>query len=132
MRNWVYGVLIGVFAVVIVAGTISGQPSQDDRAANLGSRIMCPVCQGSAIGNSPSETAVAMMDKVEELIATGLTDDEVLQYFRDRYGDTIILDPPVAGKTLPVWLLPVAAFGVGIWMIIRRRRRSPTPAGSVE
>ncbi len=125
-----YGALIALFGVVIVFGTIAGQPSAADRAAAIGSRIMCPVCQGSAIANSPSETAVTMMDKVEELVAAGYTDDEVLQYFRERYGDNIILDPPFAGKTLLVWLLPVAAFGAGVWMIVRRRRKVPEQVGS--
>ncbi len=130
MKNWMYGALIGLFVVVIIAGTVSGQPSTEDRAANLGSRIMCPVCQGSAIANSPSETAVSMMDKVEELVIAGSTDDEVLQYFRERYGDNIILDPPFAGKTLLVWLLPIAAFGAGVWMIVRRKRKVPEQVGS--
>ena len=130
MKNWMYGALIAIFAVVIVLGTLSGEPSAEDRAAAIGSRIMCPVCQGSAIANSPSETAVSMMDKVEELVDAGRTDDEILQYFSDRYGDNIILDPRFEGKTLLVWLLPVAAFGVGVWMIIRRRRKAPEHVGS--
>jgi len=125
-----YGALIALFTVVIVVGTISGEPSAADRASAIGSRIMCPVCQGSAIANSPSETAVSMMDKVEELVDAGWTDDEVLEYFRERYGDNIILDPPFAGKTLLVWLLPVVAFGIGVWMIIRRRRKDPVHVGS--
>ncbi len=129
MKNWVYLALIAVFGVVILVGTISGQPSAEDRAAAIGARIMCPVCQGSAISSSPSETAVAMMDKVEELIAAGYTDDEVLDYFRARYGDNIILDPPFAGKTLLLWLLPGVVVGLGVWMIVRRKRTEPASVG---
>ena len=129
-NNWVYAALIGIFVVIIVIGATSGETSAEDRASAIGARIMCPVCQGSAIANSPSETAVEMMDKVEELVNSGMTDDEVLAYFRDRYGENIILDPPFAGKTLLLWLLPAAALGVGTWAILRRKRKTPVSAGS--
>jgi len=122
MKNRIYLVLIGAFSVIIMVGAIMGDASPDDRARAIGSRIMCPVCQGSAISNSPSDTAETMMDKVEELVLAGWSDDQVLTYFRDRYGENIILDPVFGGKTLLVWLLPAAAFGVGVWMIVRRRR----------
>jgi len=129
MRNRYYVVLIGVLSVVIVVGAITGDPSPRDRAEAIGARIMCPVCQGSAIAGSPSATAMDMMDKVDQLIADGMTDDQILRYFSDRYGENIILDPAFGGKTLLLWLLPVAALGVGVWMILRRKR---TIAPSVE
>jgi len=122
MRNRHYFVLIGVLLTVIVVGAITGDSSPGDRAEAIGARIMCPVCQGSAIAGSPSSTATAMMDKVDELIADGMTDGQIIKYFSDRYGENIILDPAFAGKTLLVWLLPVAAMGMGVWMILRRKR----------
>ena len=130
MKNRYYLVLIGVLSVVIIVGAIAGDPSPEDRAHAIGARIMCPVCQGSAIANSPSETATSMMDKVNELIVAGMTDDQILSYFSARYGENIILDPPFGGKTLLVWLLPAAAFGIGVWMILRRRRRTEPRVGS--
>ncbi len=126
MKNRLYLVLIGVFSFIVVIGVFAGDPSPQDRAQAIGSRIMCPVCQGSAIADSPSETARTMMAKVEELVTDGWTDDQVLVYFRDRYGENIILDPVFGGKTLLVWLLPFAAFGVGAWMIVRRKRTMPS------
>lgn len=127
MKNTVYLVVIGLLASIIVIGAFSSSPSHDNRVEAIGSRIMCPVCQGSAITNSPSETAVAMLAKVDELVGAGMTDDEILAYFQARYGEYIILDPAFRGKTLLIWLLPVAAFGVGVWMITRRKRK-PVPS----
>lgn len=123
-------VVTAVLAAIVVAGFVMGDPRPEDRVAALGSSIMCPVCQGEAIVDSPSATAEAMMEVVEEKVAAGETDEQILAYFRARFGDRILLDPPFSGKTLLVWILPGLAVGAGVWMILSRRRardRAPTP-----
>jgi len=118
-----------VLATVVVVGLVIGDSAPQDRVDALGSRIKCPVCQGEAIGDSPSETARAMVEIVAEKVAAGETDGQIVNYFTARFGDGILLDPPFAGRTLLVWLLPVAAVAGGIWMILRRRRQ-PVTTGS--
>lgn len=112
-----------VLAAVVVIGLVMGDSAPQDRVDTLGSRIKCPVCQGEAIGDSPSETALAMVEIVKEKVAAGETDTQIVDYFTARYGDGILLDPPFAGRTLLVWLLPVAAVAGGVWMILTRRRK---------
>lgn len=114
-------ITIGLAAIVIV-GLIIGDRTDEDRARAIGSRVKCPVCQGVAIADSPSETARAMMDVVEERIADGWSDDQIIDYFRERYTDSIVIDPPFAGNTLLVWLLPGVAVVVGAFMIFSRRK----------
>lgn len=113
-------------AVVVLAGMIVGDKTDEDRARAIGSRVKCPVCQGVAIADSPSETARAMMDVVEERIAEGWSDDQIIDYFKQRYTDSIVIDPPFAGNTMLVWLLPAFAVVAGIFMI-SSRRKSPAP-----
>jgi cytochrome c-type biogenesis protein CcmH len=113
-------------AVVVLAGMIVGDKTDEDRARAIGSRVKCPVCQGVAIADSPSETARAMMDVVEERIAEGWSDDQIIDYFKQRYTDSIVIDPPFAGNTLLVWLLPAFAAVAGLFMI-SSRRKSPAP-----
>lgn len=112
-----------VLAAIVVAGFVLGDPSPRDRVTSIGAIIRCPVCQGEAIVDSPAETARVMMDIVEEKVASGETDQQIIQYFRARYGDGIVLDPPFAGKTIMVWIVPLLALGGGIWMILARRRQ---------
>jgi cytochrome c-type biogenesis protein CcmH len=110
--------------VVIVGwGFVTGGESQTDRVLALGSRIKCPVCQGEAISESPSETAVAMMAVVEERVAAGQTDEQILEYFTERYGDGIRLDPRFELRTMLLWLLPAAALVGGAYAIWTRQRR---------
>lgn len=119
-------VITALLAVVVIAGLVVGDDTPQDRVDELGSRIKCPVCQGEAIGDSPSETARAMVKVVEEKVSAGETDQQIVDYFTTRYGDGILLDPPFSGRTLLVWLLPVVAVAGGIWMILTRRRQSMT------
>jgi cytochrome c-type biogenesis protein CcmH len=116
-----------ILAVVVIVGLVMGDSAAEDRVNALGARIKCPVCQGEAIGDSPSETALAMMDIVEEKVSVGETDAQIVDYFTARYGNGILLDPPFSGSTLLVWLLPAVAVAGGVWMILSRKRQ-PTNA----
>lgn len=118
--GWVITIAL---AGVVIAGFVLGDPTPEDRVATLGAAIKCPVCQGEAIIDSPSETASAMMELLEEKVAAGETDQQIIDFFQSRFGDGIYLDPPFQGKTVVVWLTPVAAIAGGLWLISRRRRR---------
>lgn len=126
MSDWrrLTGSLITItLAAIVVAGFVLGDASPQDRVASIGAVIRCPVCQGESIADSPAETARVMMDIVEEKVSAGETDQQIIQYFRARYGDGILLDPPFSGKTLFIWILPILAVGGGVWMILTRRRQ---------
>jgi len=117
-----------LLAAIVIIGFVLGDPTPENRALAIGRRIMCPVCQGESIATSPSETARAMMDVVEEKVAAGETDEQIIAYFEASYGEAILLDPPFSGKTLVVWLLPIPVVVGGVWMALSRRRRDTTPA----
>ncbi len=118
--GWV--VTVGLAAIVAV-GLVVGDATPEDRVASLGAAIKCPVCQGEAIIDSPSPTAKAMLEVVEEKVAAGESDQQIVAYFQARFGDGIYLDPPFAGRTLLVWLIPLFAVAGGVWMILSRRRK---------
>lgn len=123
VRRWIAGFVTTALAVIVLVGFVAGEPSETDRVASLGSRIRCPVCQGEPIADSPSETARAMMRIVSERVATGESDSQIIEYFRARYGDWIVLDPPFRGATLILWLLPLLALAGGVVLIAGRMRR---------
>ncbi len=122
-------IITALLAAVVIVGLILGDSAEEDRVEALGARIKCPVCQGEAIGDSPSETSQAMMEIVEEKVAAGETDAQIVDFFTTRYGTGILLDPPFSGSTLLVWLLPVVSVIGGIGMILSRRRQ-PTKTGT--
>ena len=117
-----------IFATIVVIGFTLAPTTEADRVVAIGNRIMCPVCQGESISTSPSETARSMMDVVAEKVAAGETDEAIIAYFVQSYGEAILLDPPFAGKTLVVWLLPIPIIILGAWMAVSRLHRSaPIP-----
>ena len=123
LRRWIGAIVTVGLAAVVVVGIAIGDPSEEDRVRSLGARIKCPVCQGEPILDSPSETARAMMDIVAERVAAGESDQQVIDYFTERYGDGILLDPPVGGRTLLLWVLPFVALAAGLLLILGRRRK---------
>lgn len=134
LRRWIAGVITVALAAVVVAAMIVGEDTAGDRVQALGSRIRCPVCQGESIAESPSETSTAMMAVVAEKVAAGESDAQVIRYFTDRFGNGILLDPPFRGRTLALWLTPLAVLVAGVALILglRRGRTAPLPAQTGE
>lgn len=123
MRRILAWVVTLGLAIVVGWGFFAGEETQTDRVLSLGARIKCPVCQGEAISESPSETALAMLDVVAERVEAGQTDEQILDYFTERYGDGIRLDPRFEFRTMLLWLLPAAALVGGAYVIWTRQRR---------
>lgn len=135
LRRWIAGVITVAMAGVVLAAMIIGEDTAQDRVLALGTRIKCPVCQGESIAESPSETSTAMLAVVAEKVAGGESDDQIVRYFTDRYGSGILLDPPFRGRTLALWLTPLAALAAGVALILGLRRRrvaAPAPVASAE
>ncbi|HEX9069550.1 MAG TPA: cytochrome c-type biogenesis protein CcmH [Ktedonobacterales bacterium] len=93
-----------------------GQPravSADARTTALARQIKCPVCNGESAADSAAPIAVEMRSVIRQKVAAGESDQEILTYFRQRYGDDILLAPPKAGFDLIAWLAPVVALVLG-------------------
>lgn len=107
---------------VVAFGVMSDARTDQERLADLGDRIKCPVCSGNSIIDSPHPYAADMVALVEQQIAEGRTDDEILEFFEARYSDTIRLDAG-AGSGMALWVLPIVALAAGSWLVLGRRRK---------
>jgi cytochrome c-type biogenesis protein CcmH len=117
-------------AVVVVALLIAVArqivPTLDDRARALDSEIRCPVCQGTSIADSPAAFAAEMRAVVRERLSAGASDQQVRDFFVERYGTWILLAPPAQGPELVLWLAPGVALAAGALLLVHRvRRRNP-------
>ena len=126
--SWILTVvLLGVAAV----GLLAGSRKPPDRAYGLEQRLRCPTCQSVSVADSPSETAAAMRSTIAAQVTAGRSDQQILDYFRARYGAWVLFDPPASGVTLWVWVLPLLAAAVGAVVLAVVVRR-PEPAVPLE
>ena len=87
------------------------------RARNISKNIRCMVCQNQSIDESNAPLAKDMRILIREKIQDGKSDKEIYKFLSDRYGDFILLNPPIKLKTLALWLLPFVFFLIGIYII---------------
>jgi cytochrome c-type biogenesis protein CcmH len=83
----------------------------------VAARLRCVVCQNLSVADSPSEMAGQMRAVIRERLATGASPDSVVQYFVDKYGEWILLEPRRQGFTLLVWVLPPIALVAGLALL---------------
>lgn len=100
------------------------------RQRRIGRLIRCPQCQGLSVADSKADAAKAMYARVGELVRQGYSDEQILDFFTDRYGDWVRLEPKAEGLNLIIFAVPagILAFG-GLWLAARAREpeEAPTP-----
>lgn len=104
----------------------------DQEALEIAKQLQCPVCQGTAVAYSTSGLAEQMRGVIRQKLEAGESREQIMQYFVDRYGENILIEPPKSGFTLSVWLLPMAGLLVGLVIVVfvvraSRRRASSGP-----
>ncbi|MFN8573834.1 MAG: cytochrome c-type biogenesis protein [Gemmatimonadaceae bacterium] len=122
-----------VALLAIVAGPLAAQtPAMSDSALQaqtraLSSVLRCPVCQGESIQDSPSELSAQMRELVRDQLRAGKSPDEVKQYFVDRYGEWILLEPKPKGANLLLYVFPFLAIAGGLLFVSRVVKRWTAP-----
>ncbi len=102
-------------------------PAQEQRARDIGHELRCMVCQNQSIEESEADLARDLRRIVRERVAAGETNDQVVAFIHDRYGDFVLLRPPFTLATAALWGAPFLALGGGILAIVLLRRRRVLP-----
>ena len=110
------------------AGTRLSGGALEAAAAEISTKLRCPVCQGVAISDSPSSMATHMREQVRELLAQGYSAEQVMTYFEKSYGELVRLEPPMRGLNRVLWLLPVILLLGGGLFVAARARVSKAPS----
>jgi len=98
-------------------------PVLEARAREIAKNLRCPVCQGEAIDESQAPLAGDLRKLVRERIVAGDTDAQALAYIQERYGDYILMSPPVSPKNLLLWLSPFLVILIGGGIVFRVSRK---------
>ncbi|MCZ7574408.1 MAG: cytochrome c-type biogenesis protein CcmH [Ardenticatenaceae bacterium] len=104
--------------------------SLDDEALEIAEMLQCPICQNVPVAYSPSPLAGQMREVIRKKLEAGESRQQIIQYFVDRYGESILMEPSKRGFNLVVWRLPFLAVVVGatgIYLLVRQWSRVPPP-----
>ena len=92
----------------------------------LAAELRCLVCQNQTIADSHAGLALDLRQQIREMLAKGMTEDQINHYMTDRYGDFVLYRPPFKASTWLLWvgpgLLTVGALAALV-MVLRRRQR---------
>lgn len=122
-------VLLAAPAWAVEPDEMLADPALEARANALDDQLRCVQCRSESIAFSNADWSRDARLMVRELISEGATDDEVLDFFVERYGEVVLMRPRAEGATLLLWLaapLMLLAAG-GIAFAYLRRRASPAP-----
>lgn len=105
------------------------QPTGEDpvveaRLKVLSQELRCLVCQNQTLADSSAPLAEDLRREIRELIAKGMTDQEITEYLVARYGDFVRYRPPFKTQTALLWVGPsvlLLAGLAGLWLALRRR-----------
>ena len=97
---------------------------QEITARNISKNIRCMVCQNQSIDESDAPLAKDLRILIRNKIQEGKTDKEIYKFLTDRYGDFILLKPPLKLSTIALWFLPLFFFLIGIFIIYSHNKKS--------
>ena len=111
-------------------------PALEARARAIGKELRCLVCQNESIDDSNATLAHDLRVILRERLVAGDTDQQAIQYIVDRYGQFVLLKPPVEPATWALWFGPPALLlvaGIGTALYLRRRpAEAPPPLSEAE
>ena len=132
--------VVAALPSAVLAQTPTPDATQDEElekeAQAIDRMIMCPVCPAETIDQAQVEISFQMRAVIREMLAEGRSQEEILDYFVDRYGADILAAPPKSGANLLAWILPIVGVAAGlgaVYLVIRAMTgRSKVPASGGE
>jgi cytochrome c-type biogenesis protein CcmH len=129
-----------VLAVSLLLSTLTTIVHADDdldlsiqkRMWAIAENLDCPVCAGQSVRESNAQLAVQMREAILVKLKAGDSDSQIMQFFADRYGRSVLRNPPREGLALAVWIVPLFVIFLGgclvAWVLLRTDRAQPTSA----
>jgi cytochrome c-type biogenesis protein CcmH len=128
------GACLLLASLLLVSPALAVQPDEilkdataESRARKLSTELRCLVCQNETIDDSTAPLARDLRLLVRERIVAGDSDDQVRAFLVARYGEFVLLKPPLSMRTLALYGAPFAALAVGGLLIWRRSRAKTGP-----
>ena len=111
---------------------VTGAASIDEQTVTIAKQLKCPVCQNVPVAYSQSQLAGEMRQVIREKLGQGESEDAIIQYFVDRYGEDVLLEPRREGFSLWLWItsIGVLLFGAAVVGVVLWNWSQTRPASS--
>ena len=124
-------IIIILFSFLYMQNSFSVEPSEmleneehELRARDISKNVRCMICQNQSIDESHAPLAKDLRILIRHKIKEGSNDKEIYKFLTDRYGDFILLKPPIKLSTLALWMLPFVFLLIGILLVFWHNKKS--------
>ncbi len=107
------------------AAPAAADPALEARVNKLSEELRCLVCQNQSLADSHSALAIDLKNQVREMLQKGMSDQEVVDFLVQRYGDFVLYRPPVKSTTWLLWGGPFVLLAVALAAFFIKLRRRP-------
>ena len=97
--------------------------ADQERFQSLTNELRCMVCQNQTIAESNAGLAVDLKKQVAKQINEGKTDDQILNFMEERYGEFVLYNPPVSLENSLLWLTPFVVLAIAVFILIAALKR---------
>ena len=112
---------LNIFIIVFLFFSTSYLNAQEqDKRNKITKNLRCLICQGQSVYDSDSEFANSLKIVVDKKIKQGLSEKQIYDYFKEKYGDWILYDPGINKYTYFLWLFPLLIFLFGGKIIYKK------------
>jgi len=112
--------ILKIIVITFILLTFNNLNANENNERNeITKNLRCLICQGQSVYDSDSDFANSMKILVDKKLEEGLTEKEIYNYFKRKYGDWILYDPGLNKNTYLLWLLPILIFLFGGAIIVK-------------
>jgi cytochrome c-type biogenesis protein CcmH len=127
MKNFLIALLLVLptFAYAGEARDLADDPVMERRMIDLAEKVRCLVCQSENVASSHSDWSNDVRQIMRDKMKAGASDQEILDILVERFGKSVLFDPPVDKETVPLWSAPFVMLLLGIVVLffqLRKRR----------
>ena len=105
------------------AAPLAEDPALEKRVNEIAAELRCLVCQNQTIADSHADLAVDLKNQVRDMVRSGKTQDEIVDYMVQRYGDFVRYRPPVKASTYLLWAGPFLLLFLGIVVLMQNLKK---------
>ena len=116
--------ILKLFLIIIILITNftkgNSNESKDNLVNKISKNIRCLICQGQSIYDSQSDFSISMRLVIKKKLEEGLTEKEIYDFLKDKYGQWITYEPEFNKKTFILWIMPILLFIIGGAILFNR------------